>query len=279
MPTLDTIVVGVFAALVGACSFDTSTFSTAGALDGAPLVDSDARGSSPDSAPGAADADVLPGDPDAAGTAGPVCDKTLSELVLCMQFEEADGSTTLLDDSQYGNTATVANATFPMGEDGKALQGSGAFDSVIAKSASLDTDAELSIEAWLRPDADVTAGRQGIFDNNGQYGFFLVDGNRIRCSSSGGPNVTSSGAVISPLQWQHVACTYDGSTMNIYVDGAVVATTNGTGAISTTGTDGSALAQNSPDGDEYIGRIDTLRVWSVARSRQELCTGAGLSCP
>jgi hypothetical protein len=196
-----------------------------------------------------------------------------------MQFEDTASATTLLDESQYSNNATVSNATFGAGQDGQALQTDGTFDSVISKSASLDTTDELTIEMWINPDRDVSDARWGLFDNNGQYGFFLANGNRLRCSTSGGPNVTTAGAVIAPLQWQHVACVYDGNSILLYVNGTEVASANGSGQMATNGTDGSTLAQNSPDGDEYHGRLDTLRVWNLARSRAELCAGANLACP
>ncbi len=265
---------------LAACSFDTSNLyqgeSAPGATDGAPDITGDSGVSQTDAAPGTPDSGTLP---DASESPNDPCDATSPDLIVCMQFEDTPGSTTLLDESQYGNNAVVSNAAFAAGHDGQALQGRSDFSSLLAKSASLDTENQLTIEMWINPDQDIDGGRWGLFDNNGQYGFFLGDGNELRCSTSGGPNVTSPEGVVTALQWQHVACTYDGSSIVLYVNGTEVASANGTGSMSTDGNDGAALAQDSPDGDEFLGRMDTLRVWNVGRSRAELCAGAGLSCP
>lgn len=248
-------------ACLAACSFDTSNLL-------GPAV-----------APDSPDAADLSEPADASNLEAPVCDSDLAELVLCMQFEEGGGATTLLDESQYSNTATVSGAAFGAGIDGQALQGGPDFDSAIADSASLDVTTQITTELWINPDEDIATGRRGLFDNNGQYGFFIADGNRLRCSASGGPNLTSADAVVTRQQWQHVACVYDGASMRLYVDGTEVGVTVGSGQIGADSSDGSSVAQNSPNGDEFRGRMDTLRVWSVARTRAELCAGAGLSCP
>lgn len=208
-----------------------------------------------------------------------LCDPSIAELVACYRFEEDDGASTLRDESQYENDITVGNASFVSGIVGRALQGSAAFDSQIADSASLDVTAALTIELWVRPDAPVTAGRQGLFDNNGQYGFFILSGDQLSCTTSAGPSVSSAeGAVVSG-KWQHVACVYDGTAIRLFVDGVQIAEQAGTGEISTGGTAGAAIAENSPDGDELLGAIDSVRVWSVGRTRTELCDGANLDCP
>ena len=75
--------------------------------------------------------------------------------------------------------------------------------------------------------------------------------------------------------WQHLACTYDRSVLRLYISGNVVASQAWTQALSTAGTNGLALAGNSPTGDILDGEIDDLRIWSVARSDQDICDDAG----
>ncbi|MBL4634490.1 MAG: hypothetical protein JKY56_11495 [Kofleriaceae bacterium] len=91
----------------------------------------------------------------------PFCDPALGELVACFEFEEADGSIELVDGSSAGNDASASNATFVPGILGSALQGSTAFDALIAESNSLDMESALTIEAWIQPDASISIGETG----------------------------------------------------------------------------------------------------------------------
>lgn len=270
------------ALLLWGCSFDPST--TQGAGDAGALADSGPSADAStapdasliDAAPG--DPDAAPGDPDAA-PAKPLCDSTLAELVACYLFEDGAGATTLADSSMYGNHATVSGALFTTGLVGEAFQGSGGFDSLVNDSASLDATTGLTIEGWIHPDGSVTSGRQGLFDNQGQYGFFIVTQDALRCTA-GGLAALSPNDQVKSGEWQHVACAYDGSTLRLFHNGIQVAMETGGGNVSTGGTTGSGIAEDSPDGDEFIGKVDTLRIWNTGRSITDLCQAAGLTvCP
>jgi hypothetical protein len=111
----------------------------------------------------------------------------------------------------------------------------------------------------------------GIFDNNGQYGFFLQPAG-VSCSMTIGVATT-----IAPVlgEWTHVACSYDGATATLYVDGYVAATAMGTGPLGAGNADGSAIGGNSPTGDTLVGKLDQMRVWNVARTPTQICAAAG----
>jgi hypothetical protein len=207
----------------------------------------------------------------------PLCDASLTELVACYEFEDGLGAAVLVDSSMYANDAVVSNALFVTGVDESALQGSPAFSSTVPDSMSMDVATELTIEGWLQLDVPVDLGRQGIFDNENQYGFFVVAQDALRCTVGNLLGLSPNGVLV-PGQWQHVACTFDGDTLRIFVDGVVVAEEVGGGAISTSEVIGSSIGENSPDGDELIGKLDTLRIWSTGRTAEELCAGAGIAC-
>jgi hypothetical protein len=247
---------------LSSCVFDPSTKFNgtgepgAGALDGGnadAMVPFDADPLAPDADPLGPDAklpDVL---------AAPVCDSQLTELVACYQFEDGAGA-------------------FATGVNGAALQGSISLDAPVADSPSLDVATALTIEAWIRPDGSVTSGRQGLFDNQGQYGFFIVAQDALRCTASSHASASANG-VIKVGEWQHVACTYDGSALRVWHNGMMVGETLGSGGITTSGTTGAVIAGDSPSGDEFLGRVDNLRIWSTAQKVPELCAGAGILCP
>ena len=71
--------------------------------------------------------------------------------------------------------------------------------------------------------------------------------------------------------WSHLAMTYDGSDLRLYVNGVQVSTSPRTGPI---GTSASPLwiGGNSPYGEYFNGRIDEVRVYRAALSQAEIQT-------
>ena len=75
--------------------------------------------------------------------------------------------------------------------------------------------------------------------------------------------------------WTHVACSFDGTVLRIYVNGAVAAFESGSGSVTTAGTNGLAIGSNSPSGDNFAGLIDDLRIWRIARTAAQICAASG----
>ncbi len=99
--------------------------------------------------------------------------------------------------------------------------------------------------------------------NDGQLNFNL---------GTGTWNEISSGTGVMELnRWHHVAGTYDGATMRLYVDGQLVAEQAGSIVIADAATSGLYVggSQNNP-GRVFAGVIDEIRVWSVARTPAEI---------
>ncbi len=201
------------------------------------------------------------------------CDASDPDLAACYQFEVAENLG--LDESQYGNHASASDVSTMAGVFGAALVHGPTSIMKIADSPSLDVLA-ITIETWIHP-TELPATRFGVFDNDGQYGLFLLATGQVRCSAFVGSSLDSTPTV--PLHtWTHVAFTYDGATLALYLDGKRTDEMATTGEMSTTNTNGSCIGANSPSGDQFIGGIDQLRVWSRARSDQEICEAAG-ACP
>ena len=68
-------------------------------------------------------------------------------------------------------------------------------------------------------------------------------------------------AVLSVGGWTHIACAYDGSAIRLFADGSLVAEAPAGSALSTGGSDGTAIARNSPSGQYFAGLIDDVRIW------------------
>ena len=220
---------------------------------------------------------------DAGADAGPpVCDRGDNDLVLCMRFEHQNGATTLLDESQYGNHASVSNASFANGTDMQALVTGSDFESRIDESPSLDVTREITMEMWIKPVAPAL-GQQWLFDNDQQWGVYLDVNKTFGCNLGPDGILASQNNVILAGAWQHVACVYDGATMRLYLNGKSAAAADFSKDLLTVGVEGSCLALDCPGaGLAYVGQMDTLRVWSKAQDQQALCDSANLpddQCP
>lgn len=203
--------------------------------------------------------------------AAPYCDPENPALVACYPFE---GSTE--DRSGHNLDATMTNVSFVPGKVGMAMQFGTTSAADVADSALFDVSA-ITIEAWVNPSQIPAAGlRMGILDNQGQYGLFIYEQGQLGCTAGGSGRVTAN---ITANTWTHVACTYDGSTFTIYVNGNALYTQTGGTALATAGTTGISLAADNPPGagSQLVGLLDEVRILSVARSAPEICADAG--CP
>lgn len=217
-----------------------------------------------------ADADEAPnlGDASIDAHVAPFCDPSDTSIVACYQFEgnANDASANMLN-------ATTSNVGYAFGRVGMGMLFGSMSTAEVADSTALDI-AAVTMEAWIYPTQLPTTGlRSGIMDMNGQYGFFLHENGQLRCSA----NVTITVDAKVPVnQWTHVACSYDGTTATIYVNG-VAATPTGTGGpLSTASTSGLSLAADNPagSGSRLIGMIDELRLSSRARTANEIYVDA-----
>lgn len=215
-------------------------------------------------APDAGEADAAP--VDAEPPAAAFCNPGDPALVGCFAFENDTA-----DASSAGLVVTAVGVSFDQGMRGLALVTTDQSSVSIAETPDLDVSA-VTVEMWVRPGQIPASGRVGIFDNDGQYGMFVEPGGTVRCSD-GSRAVTVSGAVAVDV-WAHVACTHDGQTITVYIDGQSRAVGSGN-PLSTGGGNGCRIASNSPSGDPFTGRIDELRIWSRVRTPGEICAAAG----
>lgn len=152
-----------------------------------------------------------------------------------------DGST---NDLQGGNNATLQNGAFiGSGKVGQGFQFDGVDDQIsIPHNANQNGGTNLTLEAWINP-ATLPHGATIIQKRtSGNVGGYVFE--TTQPSGSGAPNglqfVIMIGGVYQTLNpanilttnaWQHVAATYDGAFMRIYVNGVEVGSRAQTGAI------------------------------------------------
>ena len=146
---------------------------------------------------------------------------------------------------------------------------------------------KITLEAWIYP----TAWKKQIFegnilvkeDNANNYGFMLRvgDGGKLNFAFGDGSwhELNSSAAVLSLSTWQHIAATYNGSKMKLYVNGVATDSLSVSASISNASTTNMTLGAHPTYGRQYQGMLDEVRVWNIcldsaaiaANMNRELC--------
>jgi len=229
---------------------------------------------------------------DAAGNAGPasgegaatVQQQTPAGLVAAYAFNEGSG-TAVNDASGKNNRGTTSGGTTwtTGGRNGGAMTFNGTNAMVtVADSASLDLTTGLTIEAWVRA-ADTSAVWSTIAlkerPNGMCYGLYAKtssSGPSLQVRTGGSEPRTPNVAVPGANTWVHVAATYDGSTLRMYVNGGQVAGANATGAV-TTSNSALRIGGNSVWGEYLSGSLDDLRIYNRALTAVEI--GADMNAP
>jgi hypothetical protein len=200
-----------------------------------------------------------------------------SGLVLALGFNEAAGATTASDASGLGHTGAVREAQFVAGRFGNALSFDGVNDWVtVADSAALDLSSAMTVEAWVRP--SVVTGWQTVLLKEAGAGMAYElyannDVNRpaVYFSTPGGALRAATGtAKVAANAWTHLAATFDGTNLRVYVNGVLVRNVLRAGPIvASTGV--LHIGGNQVWGGEFFtGLIDEVRIYNRALSAGEI---------
>lgn len=202
-------------------------------------------------------------------------------------FSGADTFQFAVEDAQGAQSAAV-NGTFNVTPaPPNTLRCEGDTDGVsVPANASLNVSGALTIEAWIKRE-NGSAGFQTVFDRRSVsaggaqgYSLLLTPDQKLRFQVGNGSAATVLvGATQLPLRrWKHVAATWNGTTLQVYVDGVLDGSLAFAGPISYTSVTSSRIGYSLLSTDEsFRGEIDELRVWSVARTAAELQSGATCS--
>jgi hypothetical protein len=201
-----------------------------------------------------------------------------SGLVAAYGFNEGSGST-VSDASGKGNTGVIAGATrVTAGKAGAALSFNGRNSWVtINDSSLLHLTTGMTLEAWIYPTALSGQARTVILKQytttNSSFELYATEEvphpityvNTTRYYSAQGPT-------LPPLNtWTHLASTYDGSMLRMYLNGVQV----GSKAVSGNMKIGSGplrIGGNSLWGEYFQGKIDEVRVYNRALTASQIRT-------
>jgi glucose/arabinose dehydrogenase/PKD repeat protein len=195
-------------------------------------------------------------------------------LVLAYGFEETSG-TVANDSSPAKNNGTINGpVSTASGRFGRALSFDGVNDRVdVPDSSSLDLTTGMTLEAWVKP-TTISGWRTAILKERGttdlDYALYASNGSRPRVENYTGVETGTNGTAGLPLNaWTHLAATYDGANLRLYVNGALVATKAASGPMPNTANP-LRIGGNAIWGEYFSGLIDEVRVYNRALSEAEV---------
>jgi uncharacterized protein (DUF2141 family) len=189
-------------------------------------------------------------------------------LIGAYGLNEGAGSTVT---SSYvsGPSGTVTNAIWTTGKYGKALSFAANGE---VNFGDVDLTGSFTVMGWLQTRSLYTSSCGSFVMKAHDYGFEICNGQLL---GEVGANGAWTGRVTKTLTsadlnvWKHLALTYDGTTVRMYVDGLLV--NSSVGAHTTTSNP--LLVGHWIGGNEYLdGMVDELRLYSRTLSQSEIQT-------
>lgn len=199
-----------------------------------------------------------------AGSCGATCDGTLTGF-----------ASTASQDQAINTGWTANNRRWGAG----ALMFDGTDDNVDAgTTANLKFTGDFSLEAWVRPSGS-TVG-QIVSSGAASDWLYLLGGSTVNSpvckiyqANSGSGYLQADGKTpITDGKWHHVVCTLSGTTLSVYIDGildATSSTTTGTRDVSSAGTFTIGKFTNATS-SYYAGSMDAVRAYSRALTASEI---------
>lgn len=138
---------------------------------------------------------------------------------------------------------------------------------------------QITIEAWVMPTSfGPNNWSNNIVDKESwspQQGYMLRTGDNGKVNFNLGATntwneLTTSTAVLAANTWAHVAATYDGSYMRIYINGVCTDSIAKNISFSDASAYNLVIGDNSQVGRNFAGKIDEVRIWDIARTKAQL---------
>lgn len=200
-------------------------------------------------------------------------------LVAAYSFNEGAG-TTLTDSSGNANHGTLANGPTwtTAGKHGGALTFDGSNDIVnINDAATLDLTTGMTLAAWVRP--TTASGWRTILmkEQPGHIAYALYGSTSSPSrpaieldTTASSANVEVRGtAQLAINTWTHVAATFDGSSLKLYINGVQVGSLPAGGSIITSG-NALRIGGNTVWGEYFRGQIDDVRIYNEALTQAQI---------
>ena len=191
---------------------------------------------------------------------------------------------TTLDTSGQNNTGTLTNmsqSTSPTpGKIGQAFYFDGSNDYVNVGTSSILNPQYMSAAAWVKQSSS-PPNAWGVFlarwTGGNAYHFSAGDGtteNKLKIfinTTSGQQSVAITGTM-SYNTWHHVAFTFDGANLKLYLDGVLNNSIAFTGTISSSADNTTFGAKDTSLGYPFNGSLDDVRIYNRVLSADEVAS-------
>ncbi|MCH7724630.1 MAG: T9SS type A sorting domain-containing protein [Bacteroidetes bacterium] len=189
---------------------------------------------------------------------------------------EENGGAALIDSSSSKNNASIIEGpSWVEGKRGLALNLNGTIDyCIVPNDPTLNISSAITIAAWVKPGKYATQRiiRKVDGTNNLGYSLFLgIDSTiSIRFNNSNLIRVNSITKYTGTGDtWMHIAATYDGTTIRLYINGVEENTLTTEFDIGITNDD-LTIGADADETDFFKGSLDDLRIYNYALSSTEI---------
>jgi hypothetical protein len=194
-------------------------------------------------------------------------------LVAAYGFDENGGQQTADASGQF-NHGTLQGATWTTsGKFGNALVFNGTSSLVsIPNATSLELGSAMTLSAWVYPTTGLSGWHNVIKKEVDDYFLSASVPDGGPGGGAAAPTCCATARTSSALPvntWTHLALTYNGSTLQLYRNGAVVATASASGSMLKSGLP-LRIGGDAIYGEFMQGRIDEVRIYNRALSASEI---------
>jgi hypothetical protein len=215
------------------------------------------------------------------GSRGPAGAQGPGGSRLVLNFEEGGSGLIVTDSSGAGNDGTLSSggvARVTSGHNGSgaiAFLGGGGLITV-PDNASLNITETITLEAWVNLTGYPATGNRGIIvQKSGQYGLSLTSSGALQASfvtAVSGTDAWVGSSLPLPIgtpsvpAWTNVAATYDGVSVNLYVNGSLVSQTPyDKGPLAVTANPLAIGGASSAASTSLSGILDEVHVYAYAK--------------
>jgi hypothetical protein len=137
---------------------------------------------------------------------------------------------------------------------------------------------QITLETWVYPTSFISfrglISRVGGTSPFGGWMIYMTSSSKFGFAVNISGVWTTMDGPLSPLStnnWYHVCGTYNGTTMNLYINGLLASTTNSSGTIQYTGSlSNLGIGYNGAGSSFFPGRIAIAKIYSKSLSSQEV---------
>ena len=194
----------------------------------------------------------------------------LATLVAQWDFDEGTG-TAVADSSGNSHNGTLFGPTWVAQGADYAIQFDGRDDyGEFASGAAMGLGGPMTIEAWVKPTAK--ANGEAVLIGQDLHSYLLSYYNTEISNFYIGSGANNVDGHLTLNGWNHIVATFDGSTMNMVINGKVTQTVSSIFSSFTPIGNLMMGTKNRPDLPQFKGLIDDVRIYSGALTPAEALT-------